>query len=348
MFQGPENDTDDNGELNGPEPKVHPLAADDYFNIMDPAFADNDDMHFMAMMIADKYAFQVCEYRKWIYNNLGELGNTDETIPSNLPLYEAAYNSLNPPISHYGNYRANPFYPWIDAAQDGGAGPELQRTPPDPPFRSIADLFHVMLYDDQAFSEDWTYEGIDGGGGPDENDLPRPLDSDGNATGFVNALDIWGPIYNASDERTVTHPTGSLGPGGVMYGFEATVDNDFADPNYNNFYQHQQFRLFSADDFRRIAPYITTRTYDYRIESRGVVRVSSGAQRTDIARDKVWIITTNTEANFGARLNPTWDLTEPLDTSFAAQNRGTGDYYVLFFEETPQSGLAVARSSFLP
>jgi len=348
MFQGPENDPDNDGDPNVPQPRFDNGPPDHYFNIMDPAFENDDINHFRAIMVAEKYAHQVCEYRRWIYNNLGQAGVTDETVPSNLPLYEMAYDSVDPPVSHYGNYRGNPFYPLIDAAQDGGGNPELQRMSPDPPFRSIADLFSVMLYDDQEYSEDWTYDGIGGSGGPDENDLPRPLDSAGNTTGFVNALDIWGPIYNASDERTVSHPSGVLGAGGRMYGFEATVDNDIGDPNYNEFYQHQMFRLFSADDFRRIAPYITTRTYNYRIESRGVVRISSGVQRTDITRDKVWIITTNSEASFGARLDPTWDVTVPFDWSFIAQNRGTNDYYVLFFEESPQSGLAVARDSFVP
>jgi hypothetical protein len=140
-----------------------------------------------------------------------------------------------------------------------------------------------------------------------------------------------------------------------MYGFATRVVND-ADPagaNYNGFNQQQSFRLFSADDFRRIAPFLTVRTYNYRIESRGVVRVSSGANRTDITRDKIWIITTNTEANFGQRLSAIWDttdadVTQGLDFSFLAQNRGTDQTFELFFEETPQSGLSVARSNFLP
>jgi hypothetical protein len=138
----------------------------------------------------------------------------------------------------------------------------------------------------------------------------------------------------------------------MLTGFASRVDNNFSDlTNYNFFYEHQRFRLFSADDFRRIAPWLTVRTYNYRIESRGVVRVASGANRTDIDRDKIWIITTNRTAVFGQRLDPVWDdtsITTPLDSSFVAQNRGMDDWFTLLFEETPQSGLGLTRDGFLP
>jgi len=206
-----------------------------------------------------------------------------------------------------------------------------------------------MLYDADASNADWMYEGINGTGGPDRNLLPRPMDIDDNEVGSVDSLDVWGPIYMSYDEQWCTHPTSPLGSG-VLRGFSTVVDNDFQNPfpDYNNFYEHQMFRLFSADDFKRIAPYLTVRTYTYRIESRGVVRVASGARRTDITRDKIWIVTTNTEANFAARNSAVFDLSVPYNTSRIAWNDGRSTYFTLFFEETPQSGLSVARSSFLP
>jgi len=352
MFQGPLNDPDDDSDPNCPAPRIGDATGYQYINLMNPDMdggSANDESRFKAMMVADRYAHQVCEYRKWIYNNEGNLGITDETVPSNLPLYEAQFAGSDPPVSHYGNYRANPFYPLGDTNGDTIA-PELRSASPDPPFKSVAGLFSVMLYDDVAFPKDWTYEGIGGDGGPDDNDLPNPLDVDGNVTtNTLDALEVWGPIYNASDERWCTHPTGPLASG-TMYGFQATVNNDPGDPSYNNFHEDQFFRLFSADDFRRISSWITVRTYDYRIESRGVVRIASGAQRTDITRDRIWIVTTNTDANFGSRLNDdtVFDVEMPLDSSFLAQNRGTKPYYVLYFEETPQSGLALTRDTFVP
>jgi len=347
MFQGPDTDADDDDDPNGPHPRSRSGTGFNSLNVMNPDIDDDDQLHFEAIMIADRYAHQICEYRKWIYNNVGHAGLTDETVASSLPLYEERYNTLDPPVSHYGNFRANPFYPLIDTDGDGQA-PDILRTSPDPPFRSIADLFKVALYDDRVFSEDWTYEGIDGFGGPDDTYIPEPIDDTGTNVGTIDAYDVFGPIYNASDERNITHDANGALMGGTMYGYESQVDNDYGDPFYNNFHEHQWYRLFSADDFRRVAPWLTVRTYNYRIESRGVVRISSGAQRTDIYRDKVWIITTNTEANFHARLNPTWDLTVPFDSSFRAQNRGTDQWYILYFEETPQAGIPITRNEFLP
>ena len=350
MFQGPEQDIDNSNDVNGPHPRVGSGLTSNYLNLRTSATNDYD--RFMAMMIADNYAHQVCEYRRWVYNNQGHLGITDETVPSNLPIYETAFQNDAIFTSHYRNYRANPFYPLVDTDNDPSNDPDILRSSPDPPFRSIADLFKVMVYDDDTFGEDWTYEGIGSAAGPASGDLPRAYDSDGNPTGSLNVLDVFGPIYNASDERTCTHPDdGGHLAGGTMYGFSARVDNDFdtsVNPTYNNFYEHQMFRLFSADDFRRIAPLITTRTYNYRIESRGVLRIASGAARTDIHRDKIWIITTNTDAAFGGRLQPSLDITNAFDSSYTAQNRGDDEYYVVYFEETPQSGLAITRGNFVP
>jgi len=347
MFQGPaDNDPDDDGDYNGPQPRVRSgMLTYRYLDLRDDGLGNPD--RFLAMMVADRYAHQVTEYRKWIYNNQGNLGITDETVPSNLPLYEAEYAGLDdPPISHYGNFRANPFYPLFDTDGDSNA-PDFDRIAPDPPFSSTAGLFKVMLYDNEAFTEDWTYEGIGGNGGPDDNDLPTAKTADGNNAGTVNALEVFGPIYNAADERNCTHPVAPLGDE-TLYGFETRVDNDPSGATYNNFIEQQYFRLFSADDFRRLAPWITVRTYNYRVESRGILRVASGAQRTDITRDKVWIITTNRNANYGARLNPIWDITQPLDMSFIAQNRGTSPYYILYFEESSASGISTIRNDFLP
>ena len=309
MFQGPTNDPDNDNAMDPPEPRIRDGGNSIYVNLMDPALdasPNGEQTRFKAMMVADRYAQQVVEYRKWIYNNQGALGVTDETVPSNLPLYELAFSGT----SHYGNYRANPFYPMVDTNGDGIA-PEVPRYNPEPPFRSIADLFNVMLYDNNKYPSDWTYDGIGGPGEPGPTYLPQAFDPNnptGGATGSVNELTVWGPIYNTDAQRTVTHPTGPLG-NGWLTGFASTVDNNFTDAsNYNHFYEQQAFRLFSADDFRRIAPFLTVRTYDYRIESRGVVRVSSGAQRMDITRDKIWIVTTNTDAVYGVRTTPSWNV----------------------------------------
>ncbi|MFH1676242.1 MAG: hypothetical protein ABIC40_04375, partial [bacterium] len=351
MFQGPLNNPDDDSMDNGPEPRIEGggVVGDTYLNLMALDNDLGDYERFMAIMVADKYAKQVEEYRKWIYNNLGSLGITDETVSSDLPLYQEGYAGVPPPVTHYGNFRANPFYPLIDTDLDGKF-PDVPKFDPEPPFRSIADLFKVTTYDNRTYDETWNYEGIDGDGGPDPLYIPEPLDPSGTQVGTVDAYDIFGPIYNTSDERWCTHPSAGYLAGGILFGYSATVDNDFTNafPVYNNFYEHQQFRLFSADDFKRIAPYITVRSYNYRIESRGDVRISSGNNRTDVTRDKVWIISTNTEASFGNRLNPIWDISKPLDDSSVAQNRGLDQYYVLYFEETPQSGIGVATSKFLP
>ena len=350
MFQGPVADIDGSGAESGPQPRYEDGMVGRYINLR--LNGTTNDQRFMAMMIADKYANQVCEYRKWIYNNQGHIGVTDETVPSNLPLYETAYQNANIFISHYGNYRANPFYPLVDTDGDSGNDPDISNFAPDPPFRSTADLFRIMLYDDTSFPESWTYEGIGSPAGPDNSDLPRTVDIDGNPVGSLDALEVFGPIFNADDERNCTHPTdGGHLAGGVMFGFPSRCDNETdvgLNPFYNDFYEAQSFRMFSVDDFRRVAEWLTTRTYNYRIESRGVLRIASGASRTDIMRDKIWIITTNTEAFYGARVNPSNLLTDGLDTSFVAQNRGTDNYYVLYYEETPQSGLALTRGSFVP
>jgi hypothetical protein len=342
MFQGPMNDVDDDTDENAPCPRIDAGTGFQYLNLLDPTLID--EYRFQAMMVANTYAHQVCEYRKWIYNNPGSLGVTDETVPSNLPLYEARFATTG----HYGNYRANPFYPLVDTDQDSVA-PDVPTYDPEPPFRSIADLFRVALYDGDVVSEDWLYEGVDAPGGPDLVNMPRPMDTADNEVGTVNEMEVWGPIYMTYDEQWCSHPDAPLG-GGVLRGYSSVVDNDYTNafPDYNHFYEHQMFRLFSADDFRRIAPYITVRSYTYRIESRGVVRVASGARRTDVTRDKIWIVTTNTEANFAGRLSPTFDLFSPYQTSNLAWNEAGSSYYTVFFEETPQSGLGLTRSDFVP
>jgi len=344
MFQGHVYDIDDNGGDNGPMPRFEGAGVgnDVYINLRSTTGANAVfENRFRALMIADKYAQQVVEYRKWVYNNQGMIGVTDETVGSDLPLYEAEF----PDTSHYGNFRGNPFYPLSDTDGDPDTL-DMQRQDPDPPFRSIADLFKVMLFDDQEFSEDWTFEGIDSAnGGPAASDLPEPRDVNDAPVGSVDALEVYGPIYNAENERQITHARdNALLGGGVLTGFEVDVDNDLG----SGYFEHQAFRLFSADDFSHIAPWLTTRTYNYRIESRGVIRVAAAPRRTDVMRDKVWIITMNTEAFEGTRENPTLLVTDIYDTAILAQNDGMSDYYVLYFEETPQAGIAVSRSEFLP
>jgi len=347
MFQGHVYDIDGTGSANGNGPMPRIEAGNTYLNLRSNAGLMSNQNRFNAMMIADKYAHQVDEYRKWVYNNQGKVGITDETVGSNLPLYEQQF----PGITHYGNFRGNPFYPLRDSDGDPDTL-EIQRQDPDPPFRNIADLFKVMLYDDdvQDFSEVWTYEGIDStDAGPDASDLPVPRDTSGAPSGTTDALEVFGPIFNSDNERQITHAfVDSLLDGGVLTGFSTAVDNDPGTPTYNSYYEQQAFRLFSADDFRRIASWVTTRTYNYRIESRGVIRVAGSPRRTDVTRDKVWIVTMNTEAFEGTRENPSTDIFEIYDTAILAQNDGMNEYYVLYFEETPQAGIAVARSNFLP
>jgi hypothetical protein len=62
----------------------------------------------------------------------------------------------------------------------------------------------------------------------------------------------------------------------------------------------------------------------------------------------MWIITLNTEANYGRRYRDDADMLVPMDESIQAQNPGVGEYYIQFYEETSQAGLELTRSNFLP
>jgi hypothetical protein len=345
MFQGPEEDVDSANGANSPAPRVDVGGTARPVNLMDPGTTQEE--RFNALLLADRYANQVCEYRTWIYNNQGPAGITDETVPSNLPIYRQEYINAGVFSTFYGNYRANPLYPLIDTDGDGNS-PDTGRYNPEPPFRSVADLFNISLYDNRPFDEDWTYEGIDGPGGPDPNYIPEIIDNNtGNDVGSYDTYDFWGPIFNTDQQRILTH--GNQIPGNsTLYGYPSRVMNNPAAGNYNNFIECQQFRLLSADDFKRIAPWLTVRTYNYRIESRGVIRVASGIEKTDITRDKMWIITLNTEANYGRRYRDDADMLVPMDESIQAQNPGVGEYYIQFYEETSQAGLELTRSNFLP
>jgi len=346
MFQGPV--WDDWGLSNyttGPAPRgdISATTAIIPINLLDIGLSD--DARLLALQIADTYAHQIAEYRRWVYNNQGIVGVTEETVPDPLALLTAGG-----PESQTQNYRANPFYP-IDLDQD----PSTIDKPfydPAPPFRSIADLFRIMVYEYNVNSSPWRIEGIDSTYGPDPVDLPETIDiSTGNPMGGYNALDVWGPIYVESGEMTVTHggPLDALGASVALSGF----DNRYLQIGaavFNDFYVHQQFRLFSADDFKRVEPYLTTRTYSYRIESRGVVRIASGVNRMDITRDKLWIVSTNRDAFIG------YDT----DGDPGPADGNTNDYYwlinadanqplsILTYEDTPQGGFKLARDRFVP
>ncbi len=348
MFQGPVWDNWNNF-IAGPAPR-----ADDPFgggirpvNIAQPLGEVGVDERVAAIQIADVYAHQIVEYRKWVYNNRGEAGVTEETVPDKLSLLVGAG------ADRRYNFRANPYYP-IDLDNN----PNTIDKPffdPAPPFRSVADLFRVMLYPYEpgagGVGEPWRVEGIESSDGPDEADLPGMIDvTNGNPVAGPNALDIWGPIYIEAGELTVTHggEIDNLGGGVALPGFDNHGSIQAGPPG--NLFVHSRFRLFSADDFKRVEQFLTTRTYVYRVESRGVLRIASGSNRMDITRDKYWIVSVNRDAFAGwdEDGNP-GDIDGLTNDYYSLYHADPGKWYsILAYEEAAQGGFKLNRNNFVP
>jgi hypothetical protein len=363
MFQGAVYDWNDDTGVHGSSPYVRAtMMSPEPINL---ACQDTTpQQRYTALCIADVYAHQVDEYRRWIYNNQSKSfntpcynGNTNtfsitrETVPDNL-IYPISGGNTGQ------NYRANPFAPWdLDNDQNTQDRPLYD---PEPPFRNIADLFKVTLYNGTA-DYDWLLEGFAADYGPDEeeeinseyviplaykfDDPTDPANSDITLANFgdpiigPNALAVWGPIY-----QTDFHITN-----GLAAGDDYQLDTYITPANGNTtpgtlYYNQQRFRLFSADDFKWISPYITTRSYVYRVESRGTVRVASGSQKLDISRDKLWVV------DFGLDANLNFDTTgdDQLNLRKTINGNEFAPYVVREFEEVPVDGIPVTRKEFTP
>jgi hypothetical protein len=355
MFQGPVWENNWDNFTAGPAPRGQAGVAADIkpINLLDES--TEWQLRPLAIQIADTYAHQVTEYRKWVYNNRGAAGITEETIPDRL---EVLVGSNDVELRH--NYRANPFHPIrLDTNQGSYDKPFFD---PAPPFRSVADLFNIMLYEDVDGS-DWRVEGIDSSDGPDINDLPEMMDYTNDpptAMGYPNSLEVWGPIYvEGGRMNSVTHggDVDASAPG-VLPGFDNHESIQYDPPG--NFFLHQQFRLFSADDFKRIEPFLTTRTYVYRVESRGVVRIASGVNRMDVTREKYWIVSVNKDAYGGQDLDGYVEIVDNINDYPRDPEGVTNDRYLLYFaeveepysilayEESVQGGFRLVRDNFLP
>ena len=326
----------------------------------------NDD-RLLAIQIADAYAHQVDEYRRWVYNNQSKAFDT----LNNSPPYGSHTFSITPetvaddlimPEGTGLSFRVNPFSPY-----DTDNSPFTQERyvyDPEPPFRSIADLFNVALYPEYT-DDDWLIEGYISAYGPDEEEevsdssgtqhvVPMAYDNDdpydeasnfGDTYSGPNALAVWGPIYQMNFEITKGLP---VGDGYKLDPWDSGDSNVAKDPA-SRYYKQQRFRLFSADDFKWIAPYITVRSYTYRVESRGTVRVANGTNKLDITRDKYWIVDfgQNAYLNF----NTTGWETDPIEPINARQpiNGNTNQPYVVrAFEEVPVDGISLTRRYFSP
>ena len=316
-----------------------------------------------ALAIADTYAHQVDEYRRWVYNNRSKSFNspcydnnshtfsiTRETVPDNL-IFPVVGGETGK------NYRANPFAPY-DLDDD----PFTKDRPlydPEPPFRNIADLFNVALYNGEL-PVNWLLEGYDNDYGPDPEDtvnnrhvVPTAYDqaNDNEASGDIddgpNALAVWGPIYQT--EFPVTFGLHDAVDGvELLSPYEAGDSSAPKNPD-TRYYKQQRFRLFSADDFKWISPYITTRSYVYRVESRGTVRVANGTSKLDVSRDKFWIVDFGAE-NYLSYETTGWefDPDETIDQRVLMNNSSNQPYAIKAFEEVPVDGVRLTRGSFTP
>ena len=318
-----------------------------------------------ALAIADTYAHQVDEYRRWVYNNRSKSFNspcydngshsfsiTRETVPDNL-IFPVAGGITGK------NYRANPFAPY-DLDDD----PFTKDRPlydPEPPFRNIADLFNVALYNGEL-PVNWLLEGYDNDYGPDPeetangrnvvptscNEQVEPVDEADFGDVYVgpNALAVWGPIYQT--EYPVTFGLLGIDPDQILSPYEPG-DSAVAKNPDSTFYKQQRFRLFSADDFKWISPYITTRSYVYRVESRGTVRVANGTSKLDVSRDKLWIVDFGAE-NYLSYETTGWetDNAEIIDQRVLMNNSSNQPYAIKAFEEVPVDGVRLTRGSFTP
>ncbi len=354
MFQGPVWDNNFNGNTAGPAPRgvVGGLANIQPINLLDDGLSNADRL--LAIRIADTYAYQVDEFRKWTYNNQGLAGITEETVPDSVAILMNETGSGR--ADSRFNYRANSFHPITAGIDDGSGHTTTVYKPffdPAPPFRSTADLFSVMLYSD-INSSPWRDEGIDSSNGPARTDMPEAIDTSSGSGYNRFAQDIWGPIFVEEGNELVTH-------GGELDGFPNVELSGFTNyrtigpspplADINDLKQDQLYRMFSVDDFKRIEPYLTTRTYVYRVESRGVVRIASGVNRMDVSRDKFWIVSVNRDAYAGIDTDG-----DPYDLDgnaydgyylFRADDT-TEQYTILTYEDFPQGGFKLTRNNFVP
>jgi hypothetical protein len=220
--------------------------------------------------------------------------------------------------------RANPFGDHIDperwSEEFGGnplAYPIRSLYDPEPPFTCGGGLFNVMRYisvldtvaDDGGLEQDT------------EVDLHRPNVSLDNE--LDRYFDSWGPMYVSLPYRTqntlpggnnINLARGILGLQGDTNPLPSLkyfpneyenilVSNGLPSPDNHphilgsdgtdslSFNNHQRYRLYNADNFRDISQFLTVRTYVYRIESKGVVRVTSDRLNTgvEISRDVMGI-----------------------------------------------------------
>ncbi|MBU1023970.1 hypothetical protein KKB99_06775, partial [bacterium] len=373
MFQGAVY-RDDDGNFHGSAPMVEGAITMGMKPVNLAHRSTNSIERFYALAIADTYANQVVQYRQWIYNNQSRAFYTDaygvshtfsitpETVPDGL---------INDPNGGMGgnvnakSYRANPFAPYD--LDDSPMTQDRQMYDPEPPFRSIADLFNVALYpgEDRA---NWLHEGYNGDYGPDPEEevdsrhvIPTSYDpndpnADGDENGFQdvfvgpNALAVWGPIYQTEFSiRNENHLEG-MTTDHILEPFEhGKSDTDKDDPS-TRFYKQPRFRLFSADDFKWISPYITTRSYVYRVESRGKVRVANGTNKLDISRDKLWVVDFGKDAyiNFAGRDESTDPPTEPIEARWPINGNFNEAYAIRAFEEVPVDGIRLTRGNFTP
>lgn len=369
MFQGAMT-VDDTGYYHGPSPIIESRITNRPMPVT-LGFDMSGDLvtRRMALAIADKYAHQVCEYRRWIYNNQSMSFDVDqynathsssitrETVPSNL---------IQPVAGGLAgkNYRANPFAPF-----DLDNNPFTKDRPlydPEPPFRNIADLFNVALYDGDLDVDNFLLEGFDNSYGPDSEEevsvggtnkhvvptaddttIPNGEASFGDTYSGPNALAVWGPIYQTDFPVTfgLRDAEDAENLSQWMLGESASDKSPTG-----KYYKQQRFRLFSADDFKWISPYITTRSYVYRIESRGIVRVANGTNQLDVTRDKLWVVDFGRDAwmNLETTGWENGDIAEVIDERTLLNGNNFEPYLVKAFEEVPEDGISLTRRQFTP
>lgn len=363
MFQGaqPNLDTSGLGRPSSPSPRIRgSLINDRYLNLAEPSTSIQD--RFNAIKVADQYALQVEQYRKWLYNNIFLV--SDDTVPNGFMETDDELTGLH--------YRANPNLPY----DSDGSMMTFERPiyDPAPPFRNLGDLFNVALYTnyenvtgDQSPDDDIRmYEAVRGTRGPDWNAMPA---AGGVRNEGTVATWTWGPIYQT---RILSRYNGDNYPGSSgsevldPYFTQPILVRD-ADGNYtSDFALQQRYRLFSADDFRWIAPWLTVRSYVYRVESRGTVRVEANqgaGNRMDITADKFWILNMGDEAVLNMAVNGgLYDVAYPvgspvgtfsedwLNNTLRNLNRSkrTQPFSIMAYQEQPESGVPLTRPDFLP
>lgn len=364
MFQGarPNLDNTGLGRLASSTPRVRGSLLSENYLILTDSNTNLQD-RFNALKIADQYAHQVVQYRKWLYNN--QFLISDDTVPNGFTETDDELTGLH--------YRANPNLPY-----DSDFNPftiERPRFDPAPPFRNVADLFRVALYFDyqnvtgqpSPDKDVRLYEAVEGARGPDRAAMPTAGTLQDNQT---VATWTWGPIFQ-TDILTRYHGENAPGSGGTEildpYETEPRLTRD-ADGNYDSTFALQQhYRLFSADDFRWIAPFLTVRSYVYRIESRGTIRVEAAQQygnRMDITADKFWVVNTGKESvlnlttTSGASYGYSFPIYSPVGTfsrdvldqlpSGMQRNKRTRPYSIIAYQEQPENGVPLTRPDFLP